>query len=63
MLKKGIILILLSFAFLLSRAPKDKVYLFSFFIGNGEDGLHLDGTEQFLKLMKKYLVNFCICNN
>lgn len=40
-MKKILIFILLLFTVLLSGAEKDKVYLFSYFKGNGEDGLHL----------------------
>jgi hypothetical protein len=42
--------LLIAFCFLLSAAPaysqsKDSVYLFSYFKGNGEDGLHLAASE------------------
>jgi len=40
-MKKTLIFILLFFTVLLSGAEKDKIYLFSYFKGNGEDGLHL----------------------
>jgi len=40
-MKKTLIFILLFLTVLLSGAEKDKVYLFSYFKGNGEDGLHL----------------------
>lgn len=34
---------------LLATAPADEVYLFSYFMGNGEDGLHLATSEDGLK--------------
>ena len=40
-MKKALFFILLFLTVLLSGAEKDKVYLFSYFKGNGEDGLHL----------------------
>ena len=40
-MKKALILALVLLSGVLSGAPKEKVFLFSYFKGNGEDGLHL----------------------
>jgi len=40
-MKKLLLALLFSMPFLASAAEKEKVYLFSYFKGNGEDGLHL----------------------
>ena len=40
-MKKALILTLVLLSGVLTGAPKEKVFLFSYFKGNGEDGLHL----------------------
>jgi hypothetical protein len=48
-MKKIIIILLLSLSVVSFGAAKDKVYLFSYFKGNGEDGLHLAYSRDGLK--------------
>lgn len=54
-MRRSIGILLLFLSFLSQAAPKDKVYLFSFFKGNGEDGLHLAYSRDGL--------NFKVLNN
>jgi hypothetical protein len=46
---KKIIILLLLLSVVSFSAAKDKVYLFSYFKGNGEDGLHLAYSRDGLK--------------
>lgn len=49
MKKLPVVLVLLSLAFFLKAQNKNEVYIFSYFMGNGEDGLHLAYSTDGLK--------------
>jgi hypothetical protein len=54
-MKNRVLACLMLLSAIVSAAPKEKVYLFSFFKGNGEDGLHLAYSRDGL--------NFTVLNN
>lgn len=49
MKKSLVVLVLLSLAFFVKAQDKIEVYMFSYFMGNGEDGLHLAYSTDGLK--------------
>jgi hypothetical protein len=49
MKKSLVVLVLLCLAFFVNAQDKNEVYLFSYFMGNGEDGLHLAYSTDGLK--------------
>ena len=49
MKKLKVVLVLMSLAFFLNAQDKNEVYLFSYFMNNGEDGLHLAYSNDGLK--------------
>ena len=49
MKKLQVVLVLMSLAFILNAQDKNDVYLFSYFMNNGEDGLHLAYSNDGLK--------------